>query len=69
MNSIENLWSIKSLVKQRIDRNNVQNADEFFNRIKNVCYATTQATIIHLIESMPQRDKAVKDSNCLAMKY
>ena len=27
LNPIENLWSI---VKQRIDRNNVQNADDFF---------------------------------------
>ena len=63
---IENLWSI---VKQRIDRNNVQNPEEFFYRIKNAWYAIPQATGNHLIESMPLRYKAVLDSNGFTTKY
>lgn len=66
LNPIENLWSI---VKQRIDRNNVKNADEFFNRIKDAWYAIPQVTINNLIESMPRRCKAVIDSKGFATKY
>lgn len=66
LNPIENLWEI---VKRKINRENVKNADDFFKRVQTAWNEVPPNIIQNLIESMPRRCKAVVKNKGFATKY
>jgi DDE superfamily endonuclease len=66
LNPIENLWNN---LKRRVEAHNARNIEELKQPLYDEWYATSKDFLVSLVESMPQRCKAVIESKGHKIKY